>query len=360
MKTKGFLNNIDQLAQEYELTREQTLEAFSKGLISGCKKNCQVKSCQLIFQKEYEEFFLYKQYLIIKQEQKEILNSLNNKKITYITLEEAQKIKKNPKIGEIINIEVNPKDFNFYATKDFKNKFNEELIKQKRQNIYDFFKEYENKLISAKVIDINDNCFILELEREVHVLLLKKETLNNDNFFIGERIQVYVVEVKSTTKMPKILVSRTHNNFVLELFKEFIPEIKEGIVEIINIARFASLRTKISFVSHDNKIDPIGSCIGPKGNRIKNIVAFLKGEKVDLFLWSSDIQELITNALKPANINKIISIDEEQKKVEVLVSKEQVPLVIGKSGINVQLASKVTKWRINIQTQDDDTKDFYQ
>jgi len=351
MKTKNFLNHIDQLAEEHELTRQQILEAFEKSLISGCKKNYQIKSCHLDFDNKYEEFFLYKEYLVTEEEintTKE--ENINIKKITCINLEEAQKIKENPQIGEIIRIEVDPKNFNFYASQDFKNKLNEEIIKFKKENIYIFFKKYENKLIDAKVTSIKKNFCILELEKEVQTVLLNKDKLNNDEFEIDEIIKVYVTEVQKTTKMPKILVSRICVEFIAETFKEFIPEIQEGIIEIVAMARFPSLRTKIGLLSHDTTIDAIGSCIGDKSVRIRNIINSLKGEKIDLFLWSEDPEELIVNALKPAQINQISIIDFEKKIATALVNEDQISLAIGKSGTNVQLANIVTKWNISVKT----------
>ncbi|MEZ0180082.1 transcription termination factor NusA ['Camptotheca acuminata' phytoplasma] len=353
MKTKNFLNNIETLAKEYELNKEQTLEAFEKSLIYGCKKNGQVKSCKLVFDKKYEEYSLYQEYLVMeetKTDEVQTDENLEAKKITYISLEEGRKLKKNAKIGEIIYVEVDPKDFSFYASRDFKNKFNEELIKFKRENIYNFFKNYENKLINGKVVAINKNFFNLELEKGLQAILPKKETLANDDFEINERIQIYVTEVQKTTKLPKILISRTHVNFVLEIFKEFIPEIQEGIIQIINIARFPSSRVKIGLLSNNPSIDAIGSCIGEKKSRIKNIIKILKGEKVDLFLWSEDPKELINNALQPAEIEEINIIDLDKKIASVLVDKSQISLVIGKSGNNIRLASQITNWNISVKT----------
>ncbi|WP_341266381.1 transcription termination factor NusA [Candidatus Phytoplasma fraxini] len=353
MKTQNFLNYIEQLSEEYELTKEQTLQAFEKSLISGCKKNFQIKSCQLIFTKEYQEFFLYKEYLVIEPEVvHETINedNIDIKKITCITLEEARKLKKNAQAGDIITIEVDPKEFSFYASKDFKNKFNEEIIKYKKENIYNFFKNYEHKLISAKVISVKKNFCVLELEKEVQTVLFNKDKLANDDFEIGQRIQVYVVAVEKTTKMPKILVSRTCSDFVLEIFKEFIPEIQEGIIEIIGIARFPSVRVKIGLLSNEPSIDAIGSCIGENGNRIKNIINVLKGEKIDLFLWSDEPKELIANALQPAKVTEINIVDLENKNVSVLVNENQVSLAIGRLGTNVKLAIQATKWNISIKT----------
>lgn len=355
MKIKGFLNNIDKLAEEYELTREQVLDSFEKGIIAGCKKNCKVKSCKVVFNNNYEDFILYKQYLVIQNKEEndekyEKDDILNTKKTTFINLDEAQKLKENSQIGDLIEIEVNSKEFNFYASKEFKNKFNEELIKKQRENIYNLFKNYENKIINAKIIDFNDNFWTLELEKKITATLSKTKTLANDNFYVGERIQVFVVEVQNTTKMPKILISRTNINFVIEIFKEFIPEIQEGLITIMGISRIPSERIKIGILSLDKKIDPVGSCIGKNGSRIKSIIDVLKGEKIDIFLWDEKPKELIKNALKPAKIFDIIDIDEKNKNALALVTEDQISVAIGKSGQNVKLATQATKWNIKIKT----------
>ncbi|MCQ9618726.1 MAG: Transcription termination/antitermination protein NusA [Candidatus Phytoplasma pruni] len=150
--------------------------------------------------------------------------------------------------------------------------------------------------------------------------------------------------------MPKVFVSRVHVNFVVELLKEFVPEVQEDIIKIMGIARIPSDRIKIGLISTDPKVDPIGSCIGEGGSRIKSVVNILKGEKIDLFQWSSDPIELITNSLQPAQILKITAINEKNKTASVVVADDQVSLVIGKLGKNVKLAAQVTKWNINIQT----------
>ncbi|WP_457916026.1 transcription termination factor NusA [Candidatus Phytoplasma sacchari] len=352
MKTQDFLENIDKLAQEYEIDRKQVLEALEIGLISGCKRNYQIKSCCVSFSKDYDEIYLYKQYLVLDSFNDKINgdnDKINLKKISFIKLEEAQKIKKSIKSGEILNILVDPNEFNFYASKDFKNKFHEELIRKRRENIFDFFKKYENKIISAEVVDINEIGFILRLEKDITTILLKKESLLNDKFLINERIQVYVLRVKEKNKMPEIVVTRKHINFVKEIFHEFIPEIQDGIIKIMGIERISSIRTKIGLLSTNNKVDPIGSCIGEKSVRIKSILNILNGEKINLFLWSTNIKELIVNSLKPGKIHEIVSVDENKREALVLVLSEQASLVIGKSGINLRLASKVIDWNIKIK-----------
>ncbi|MFP7699418.1 MAG: transcription termination factor NusA [Candidatus Phytoplasma pyri] len=347
MNSKEFFNIINEFAEENDLTSKQIKDAFTKALIYGCRKAHHVKSCRVDIKEDRNEINLYKQYYIIDSEEKDLNNY---KDYTHIDLEEAKKFKKRVKVGQIINIKINPKDFNLYAVKDFKNKFKEELTKQKRENIYDYFKSYEGKLINAKVIGSNSKFYYLELEKEMTTLLPKKETLNKEIFIEGDRIQVYIVEVQKTTKLPKIFVSQTHIGLVTKIFEDWIPEINDGTLKIMMIARIPGERTKIGLFSNDPQVDPIGSCIGKNGNRIKSIIKLLQGEKIDLFLWSEKNEELISNSLQPAKIFQVNIVDLENKVALAIVEDDQLSLAIGKLGKNVKLAVQATKWNIDIKT----------
>ncbi|MDO7983484.1 MAG: transcription termination factor NusA [Pigeon pea little leaf phytoplasma] len=347
MENKNFLKHIDQIAQEYEITREQVINSLEKALISGCKKTFQIKKCRVFFDPNYDKITLYKQYIVVDEE----CDVSVLKEQDYIHLKKAKEINSSVEVGEILEIEVDPKkDFNFYGSRDFKNKFNEELLKFQRENIFNFFKQYENKLMMAEVIEEKLNFFILMLEKNFKTFIFKKDLMLNDHFNIGEKIFVLITEVRnSTPKHLKIYVSRINNQFVVELLKYFIPEIRDGLVQIMAIARIPSSRVKVGLSSNNKKIDPIGTCIGEKGYRIKNILNILRGEKIDLFKWSVDIEKLIINALKPAQIIQILNLDFEKKIALVSVAADQVALAIGKSGQNLKLAMQVTRWQIEIQ-----------
>ncbi|AGL90332.1 Transcription elongation factor [Candidatus Phytoplasma australiense] len=347
MISKGFFKFLDKISQERDLPKEEVVEAFTKGLIAGCKKNNRVKSCRVHLKENKNEVLLYKQFIVVDETN---ANTINLKEWTPISLEEAQKIKLHAKVGQVLEIKVNPKDFNLYAIKEFKNQFNEELTKRKRESVYQFFKQQEGKLISAKVISENEKFYNLELEKEIATLLLKKETSGNNLPHIGERIQVFLLEVRKTSKWPKIFVSHNHVGLVVKVFEENIPEIQEGIVKIMTIARISGERTKIGLVSYDPQVDPIGSCIGENSDRIRNIIKILKGEKIDLFRWSEDEKELISNALRPAQCIDVIIKNDRNKHALAIIPDDQFSLAIGKLGKNVKLAAEVTKWNIDIKT----------
>ncbi|BAD04233.1 transcription terminator [Onion yellows phytoplasma OY-M] len=349
MISKNFFKLLDKIAQERDLDKDQVIDAFAKGLISGCKKNHKVKSCKIELKEDKSEIILYKQFLVADEA---TMSTINLKESTPITLEEAQQIKPHAKIGQVIDIKVDPKDFNLYAVKELKNQFNEELTKKKRESIYNFFKQQEGKLISAKIISENDKFYNLELEKEITTLLPKKEIASNNEMQVGERIQVFLSEVRKTTKWPKIFVSCNHVGLVVKVLEENIPEIQEGIVKIAGVARISGERTKIGLLSCDAQVDAIGSCIGERSNRIKNVIKILKDEKVDLFVWSDDPQELIANALKPASCLQVVIKDDINKYALAIVPDDQFSLAIGKLGKNVKLAVEVTKWNIDIKTLD--------
>jgi N utilization substance protein A len=203
-------------------------------------------------------------------------------------------------------------------------------------------------MVNADVTAKNDKFLTLSLGMGVTTILPIKELLPNDSFEVGDRIKVYVKEVEKTTKDPKIKVSRTDRNLITRLMEEYIPEVKNGIIEIKGIARDAGSRTKIAVASNDKNVDPIGSCVGEAGSRIKQIVDALNGEKVDLYKWSENPEELITNSLQPASVTKVISIDEKTKSSVVAVPDDHLSLAIGKQGQNVRLAVQSCGWKIDI------------
>lgn len=348
MISKEFFNTIQSVAEERDLSVEQVIDAFGVGLIAGCKKAHNVRSCRVEFKEDKNEILLYKQYFVLDEE---YLEQDINKDYTLITVEEAKEYKAKPKPGEILEVKVDPKDFNLYAIKDFKSRFNEELTNRQKEMIYEHFKAVQGEMITAKVLDHDERFYRLELEKEMTTLLPKKEALPSDNFHVGERIRVYVTEVQQTTKWPKVFVSRTHKGLVTRLLEELVPEIKEGIIEILGEARDAGDRSKIGVKSNDPKVDPIGACVGEGGSRIREIVKSLSGEKIDLFRWSDNEQELIANALQPAKVIAVVDVHPKEKTALAIVPDDQLSLAIGKLGQNVKLAVQASGWSIDIKSE---------
>lgn len=346
MISKEFFKNIDLVAEEKALTVEQVKEAFVQGLIAGCKKAFDVRSCRVELKEEKNELLLFTQQLVVEE------YSLDNEKnFTQLLLDEAKTIKKTAKVGDIIETKVSPQDFGHFAVRDFKSRLNEALITMQKENLFNFFKAMEGNVLSCRVIDVKDDFYRLDIGRDLTTLLPKKETLPKDNFHAGDYVKVYVSEVEMKGKWPKVFVSRTHSNLIIKLLENLIPEIKEGIIEIMGISREPGDRAKIGLKSNDPKVDPIGACVGEGGARIKEIVRALSDEKIDLFRWSDNEHELIANALQPSEVVAVTNINPKDKTALAIVPDDQLSLAIGKLGQNVKLAVQACGWSIDIKSE---------
>lgn len=348
MISKEFFNSIEAVIQEKDLSREQVLDAFRHGLIAGCKKTHGVRTCRVELKEEKNEILLYKQYFVYSED----LNSIeqSNKDYTLINLVEAKEMNARAKVGEILEIKVDPKDFSLNGAKEFKNKFNEQLNNYQKENVYTYYKSLQNEMIGARIIDADENFYRLEIGKDLTTLLPKKDILPTDSFHLGERTKVYVTDVEMKTKWPKIYVSRIHPNLIIRLLEDLVPEIKDGTIEIVGISRDAGDRAKIGIRSNDPKVDPIGATVGEGGSRIREIVKALSGEKIDLFRWSDNEQELIANALQPAKVIAVTKVNPKEKSALAIVPADQLSLAIGKLGQNVKLAVQATGWSIDIKS----------
>lgn len=218
-----------------------------------------------------------------------------------------------------------------------------------RDVIYEEYKEKEDELITGMIQRIYNNNLFIDLGK-IEALLPPSEQMPDEKYELGDRIKLYVVEVSTDSKGPKVLVSRTHPGLLKRLFEVEVPEIFDGIVEIKSIAREAGSRSKISVYSHDKNVDPVGACVGPKGMRVQAVVDQLNGEKIDIIEWSDDPAVFIANALNPAEVIKV-NINEEEKIAEVIVPDYQLSLAIGKEGQNARLAAKLTGWKVDIKKE---------
>ncbi|MFP4186627.1 MAG: transcription termination factor NusA [Acholeplasmataceae bacterium] len=346
MISKEFFKNIDAVAEERDLSRDQVIEAFRQGMIAGCKKAHDVRSCRVVFREERNEILVYKQRLVVDE-----LSLDTDRNHTQILLEDAKKINSRIKAGELLEEKIDPKEFGHFAVRDFKSRLNETLITMQKENLYNHFKAYENEMLTARVIDVADDHYRLEIGKDLTTLLPKKESLPKDNFHVGDRIRVYVTDVEMKTKWPKVFVSRTHPSLIIRLLEDLIPEIKEGIIEVMGISRDPGDRSKIGVKSNDPKVDPIGACVGEGGSRIREIVRTLSDEKIDLFRWSDNEHELIANALQPADVIAVTRINPKEKNALAIVPDDQLSLAIGKLGQNVKLAVQACGWSIDIKSE---------
>ncbi len=264
-----------------------------------------------------------------------------------LTLEEAKKIKKNAKVGDVIEISLEEKsDYGRVAAQTAKQVIIQRIREAERDAMFEEYRNKEGEVINGTVQRVEGRNVFIDLGKSVGVLF-PSEQIERENYRVGQRIKVFVAKVDAGTRGPGITLSRVHPDMVKKLFEVEVPEIFAGTVEIKEVAREAGERTKIAVTSNEEGIDPIGSCVGQKGTRVQTIIEELGGEKIDIILWNEKPDKFISASLSPAKVLKV-EINEENKTAQVWVMEDQLSLAIGKKGQNVRLAAKLTGWKIDI------------
>lgn len=381
MNSKEFAKALE-LLEERGIDKEYLYDAMVLALTSAYKKNSSLSNVRVEVDKDKNEFklFSYKTVVLDKnhkesldedevplldeeilteeQEEDEELEDLPeelrykpfvfNDKI-HITLEDAKKIDPSIKVGDTIETEVTPKDFGRVAAATAKQVIIQKVREAERNNIAEEFGEKQDELMSGTVEMEDENNYYIDLGK-TQGLLPKSEIIPGEEIKMGSIIKVYISKVDINSKGALILLTRKHYGFIKRLFELEIPEISEGTVMIYSVAREAGNRTKIAVYSENSNVDPIGACIGERGTRIANILKELGGEKIDIVKYSNDPVEFIQNALSPAKDLRIYILDEKTKETLVVVNDENLSLAIGKKGINVKLASRLTHYNLEIKT----------
>ena len=282
----------------------------------------------------------------------QIVNSLDEEpdedKANKIEIVEALKQNKDLKVGEYLVDELPPIDFGRIAVQTAKQVIVQKVKEAERSMQYSQFKDRIGEVVNGIVKRVEYGNVIVDLGR-AEALLRREELLNRETFRRSDRIRAYIMDVREELKGPQIFLSRAHNQFLVKLFTQEVPEIYDGIIEVKSVARDPGSRAKIAVFSKEKSIDPVGACVGMRGSRVQAVVNELQGEKIDIVLWSEDIATLVVNALGPAEVEKVI-IEEELNKIEIIVPDEQLSLAIGRRGQNVRLASSLTGWDIDILT----------
>jgi len=268
---------------------------------------------------------------------------------TQISLEDARQINSTAQIGDEIEVEVTPGNFGRIAAQTAKQVVIQRLREAERNIIYDEYSSREGEILAGTVQRVEQKIVLINLG-PTEAVMLPQDQIPGESYYQGQRIKCYISEVKKSAKGPQITVSRSHPNFLRRLFELEVPEIFEGLVEIKSIAREAGFRSKIAVQSRDDKIDPVGACVGPRGMRVQNIVRELNGEKIDIIKWSQDMAVYIGNALSPAKVVQV-EVNESEKTSKVIVPDHQLSLAIGKEGQNARLAAKLTGWKIDIKSE---------
>lgn len=271
---------------------------------------------------------------------------------TDLTLEEAQLIRKSAKVGKTVDIPLKTKDFGRIVAQTAKHVIRQGIREAERGQMLLEFKSKNQELVSAKVerIDPVTGNVTLEIGKN-QTVLPKSEQVPGENFTEGQTVKVFIVDVKEGGKGPKIMISRTHPGLVRRLFEQEVPEIFDGTIEIKSVSREAGSRTKIAVFTKDEDVDPVGACIGPRGQRVSNIVEVLGGEKIDIVKYSDDPAEFVAAALAPSEVCSIEIIDEDAKSCKATVPDDQLSLAIGNKGQNVRLAVRLTGWNIDIKPE---------
>ena len=336
----------EQLEREKGISKDVLVSSLCDALVAGYKKHIKDKDAdnvEAIMDEESGEIGVFRTKLVVE--------NVENPD-TQISLEDAKEIDDEVELEDEVKIEVTPEDFGRIAAQSAKQVITQRIREAERKLVLDEFMSKKGTLITGIIQRRDDRNVIVNIGKTDAVMPLK-EQLPGEYYKPGNRIRVFVLNVKETTRLPQVIVSQAHSEIVRELFELEVPEIEDGIVEIKSIAREAGYRTKLAVWSNDPSVDSVGACIGPRGSRIQTIVGELKNEKIDIVRYSEDPVEYIVNALSPARIISVdILADEENKKEAfVIVPDDQLSLAIGREGQNVRLAHRLTGWKIDIKSE---------
>ncbi len=343
MINKDFFVALDDLEREKKIDKQFFIQALESALTSAYKKNFgEAKSASVKLNPEKSTIKVYSYKTIVE----EVMDVDKE-----ISLEDAQKIKKSYKIGDIVSEEVTPKDFGRISAQIAKQVVMQKLREAERQIAVGELSEKQNQIISGIVRRVEDNIVHVEIPGTLSEGLLQpNDQIPGEKYPVGSRIKVFVKSIKDSGFGTFVQVSRANVGFIKKLFELEIPEIERNEIEIKNIVREPGYRTKISVFSPNPNLDPVGACIGNKGMRINAIVAELNGEKIDVIHWSENPLEYIARSLSPATVNTVYMLD-DANSARAVVSDDKLSLAIGKSGQNVRLAVKLTGWKIDVKSE---------
>ena len=341
MSNNELLEALNILEQEKNISKDTLLEAIENSLVTACKNHFgSSDNVKVSIDPETCEFHVFQEKTVVETVEDPV---------EQISLVNAKMINSKYEIGDVVNIEVQSKEFGRIATQNAKNVILQKIREEERKVLYDQYYSMEKDVVTGVVQRYVGRNVSINLGR-VDAILTENEQVKGEVFKPTERIKLYVVEVKNTTKGPKILVSRTHPELVKRLFESEVTEVKDGTVEIKSIAREAGSRTKIAVWSNDPDVDPVGACVGMNGARVNAIVNELRGEKIDIINWSDNPAILIENALSPAKVISVMA-DPDEKTASVIVPDYQLSLAIGKEGQNARLAARLTGYKIDIKNE---------
>jgi N utilization substance protein A len=341
---------LDYLEREKGIKREVLVEAVSNALLSASKKAVgPARDLRIDINPKTGEIRALASLIVVENVQN---------RHDEISIGNASKAKPGAQLGEVIEVEVTPKNFGRIAAQTAKQAMMQRIRQAEKELIYDEFKDRAGEIVSGTVRRFERSDVVIDLGK-FEATMPMRERVQTEDYNIGDRIRAYVLAVENGPRGPEIVLSRSHPNFVRRLFEVEVSEIADRTVEIRGIAREAGYRTKIAVHSANEKVDPVGACVGMRGSRVKNIVRELNNEKVDIIRWNPDPKEFVLEALKPAKI-KAVTLDPEKKSINIRVDEDQLSLAIGKRGQNARLTSRLVGWEINIEKDESKEQVFGQ
>ena len=335
---------LDMLEKEKGISKNVLLDAIENSLMQACEKNFGANdNVRVEINRETCDYLVYAEKEVVETAD-DVMDPARE-----IGLADAQKISKKAQVGDIVNVEIKSKEFGRIAAMNAKQVIVQKIREEERNVIFNQYFEKEKNVVTGVVQRYIGKNVSLNLGK-ADAVLAETEMVKGETYRPNQRIKVYVLDVKSSSKGPRINVSRTHPELVKRLFEEEVTEIADGTVEIKSIAREAGSRTKIAVISNNENVDPVGACVGMNGARVNAIVDELGGEKIDIVNWDENPGNLVQNALSPAMVVAVFA-DPDEKTAKVVVPDDQLSLAIGKEGQNARLAAKLTNYKIDIKSE---------
>ena len=332
---------LEVLEKEKNISKDTLLEAIEQSLIQACKNHFgKADNVKVSINAQTGDFKVVAEKTVVDLVQDPIME---------IALSDAKRADSRYELGDIVPVEIKSKEFGRIATQNAKNVILQKIREEERKVLFDQYFEKEHDVVPGVVQRYVGRNVSINLGK-VDALLTENEQVKGEKFEPTQRVKVYVLEVKNTTKGPKVMVSRTHPELVKRLFESEVSEVAEGIVEIKSIAREAGSRTKMAVWSNDPNVDAVGACVGMNGSRVNAVVNELNGEKIDIITWDENPALLIENALSPAKVISVMA-DPDEKTAKVIVPDYQLSLAIGKEGQNARLAARLTGFKIDIKSE---------
>jgi N utilization substance protein A len=334
-------HTIDQIVKEKAIEKQVIVEALEQAVLTAAnKKYRNTRDLEAHYNEEIGEVELFEFVTVVDEVQDSY---------TEIGLDEAKEADPDVEVGDSLGMKMDASGFSRIAAQTAKQVIIQKVREAERETIFADFKDRVGELINGVVRRFEKGDLIIDLGR-AEAFLPHKEQAPREVYRQGDRVKALITDIRMTTKGPQILLSRVHPNVIVKLFEAEVPEIAEGIVEVMGVVREPGSRTKIAVYSHDSDVDPVGACVGMRGSRVQNVVSELRGEKIDIIPWSEDIARYACNALAPAVVSKVY-VYEENREMEIIVADDQLSLAIGKRGQNVRLAAKLITWKIDIKSE---------